>query len=141
MVLSARSPIFTHLSSVLTGLTTMRAHQYEQFFKQAYDERQDVHSSAYYLTLACANWFAILLDWTVVIYVACIAYGCTALHTKLNGSEAGLVLTSIMYMAANFNNAVQRFADVENFMTSTERVIEYGNLPSEAALESSEGIY
>jgi len=30
-------------------------------------------------------------------------------------------------------------AEVENLMTSTERVIEYGNLPAEASLESRKG--
>jgi len=52
-----------------------------------------------------------------------------------------LVLSSIMFMATIFYYGVQKLAEVENLMTSTERVIEYGHLPSEAALESSEGSY
>ena len=80
------------------------------------------------------------MNWVMVIYLTCITYGCVGLRSQLNGSETGLVLTSIMFMAATFYHGIQRFAEVENYMTSTERVIEYGNLPSEADLKSSEGI-
>ncbi len=58
----------------------------------------------------------------------------------LSGSEAGLVLSSIIFMATIFYYGVQKLAELENMMISTERVIEYGNLPAEAALESSKGI-
>ena len=42
-------------------------------------------------------------------------------------------------MATIFYYGVQKLAELENMMISTERVIEYGNLPAEAALESSKG--
>ena len=128
--------MFTHLSSSLVGLTTLRAHRCETIFEQIFDQRQDVHSSAFYLTLATARWFAIMLDWTMVAYLACITYGCVALHKELTGSEAGLIISSVMFMATTFNYGVQMIVQVENMMTSTERVIEYCHLPSEAALES-----
>jgi len=71
--------------------------------------------------------------------VACITYGCVVLHKELTGSEAGLIISSVMVMATSFNYGVQLFVQVENLMTSTERVIEYCHLPSEAALHSNIG--
>ena len=50
-----------------------------------------------------------------------------------------MVLSSIIFMATIFYYGVQKLAELENMMISTERVIEYGNLPAEAALESSKG--
>lgn len=75
----------------------------------------------------------------MVAYLAFITYGCVALHKELTGSEAGLIISSVMVMATTFNNGVTIFLRVENLMTSTERVIEYFHLPSESALESSQG--
>lgn len=40
----ARSPVFSHLSSSLQGLSTIRAFKVQQRFQQMFDEYQDLHS-------------------------------------------------------------------------------------------------
>lgn len=42
--LQARSPVFSHLSSSLQGLSTIRAFKVQQRFQQIFDEYQDLHS-------------------------------------------------------------------------------------------------
>lgn len=59
----------------------------------------------------------------------------------LTGSEAGLAITSAMAFTETLQFGVRQLAEVENLMTSVERVVEYSKLPSEAALESSQGWY
>lgn len=41
---AARSPVFSHLSSSLQGLETIRALRAEQRFQKAFDAHQDLHS-------------------------------------------------------------------------------------------------
>lgn len=41
---TARSPVFSHLSSSLQGLWTIRAFKAEERFQQAFDAHQDLHS-------------------------------------------------------------------------------------------------
>ncbi len=43
--ITARSPVFTHLSTSLNGLTTVRAHKSEVVFQRVFDDYQDIHSS------------------------------------------------------------------------------------------------
>ena len=57
----------------------------------------------------------------------------------INGSEAGLVISSAMSLTGYFQWAIRQSAESENQMTSVERVIEYSKLPSEAPLESEKG--
>lgn len=76
----AKSPIFTHLSSSLVGLTTLRAHKGENIFQRIFDECQDVHSSAWCTFLGTSHWFGIWLDWIVVVYIACATFTCLALR-------------------------------------------------------------
>ena len=57
----------------------------------------------------------------------------------MTGSEAGLAISSAMALTGMFQWGVRQSAEVENQMTSVERVIEYSKLPSEAALESTKG--
>lgn len=40
----ARSPVFSHLSSSLQGLSTIRAFKAEERFQQTFDSHQDLHS-------------------------------------------------------------------------------------------------
>ena len=57
----------------------------------------------------------------------------------ITGSEAGLAISSAMMLAGSFQWGIRQSTEVENQMTSVERVIEYSNLESEAALESPPG--
>lgn len=160
----ARSPVFTHLSSSLVGLTTVRAHQSQVIFQRVFDEAQDVHSSAWYMFLATTRWFGIWLDWICVTYVACVTFTCVNLRDcndliyshkvlkrkfvkfkffffmpALSPSEAGLAISSAMALTGMFQWGVRQSAEVENQMTSVERVIEYSRLTPEAPLDSRPG--
>lgn len=51
----ARSPVFSHLSSSLQGLSTIRAFKSEERFQQTFDSHQDLHSG---ITIsALTKWF------------------------------------------------------------------------------------
>ncbi|XP_057378654.1 ATP-binding cassette sub-family C member 4-like [Daphnia carinata] len=136
---TTRSPVFTHLSSSLVGLTTLRAHQCEGIFQKIFDECQDVHSSAWYMFLSTSRWFGIWLDWMCVIYIGCVTYACLGLRDSITGSEAGLAISSAMALTGMFQWGVKQSAEVENQMTSVERIIDYSRLPSEAPLDSAPG--
>ena len=57
----------------------------------------------------------------------------------INGSEAGLAVSSAMMLTNSFQWGVNQSTEVENQMVSVERVIEYSKLQPEAALESPPG--
>ena len=76
----ARSPVFTHLSSTLNGLATLRVHQSQAIFQKIFDDLQDVHSSAWYLFLSSARWFGLWLDWICIAYITCVTYICVILR-------------------------------------------------------------
>jgi ATP-binding cassette subfamily C (CFTR/MRP) protein 4 len=51
--------------------------------------------------------------------------------------DAALMLTSFMDMAGKAQFAMRQSTLLENFMTSLERILEYGKLDSEAPLDSN----
>lgn len=57
----------------------------------------------------------------------------------MTGSEAGLAISSAMALTGMFQWGVRQSAEVENQMTSVERVMEYSKLPSEASFDSATG--
>jgi len=78
-LIAAKSPIFSHLSSSLTGLTTLRAHHCSTIFEETFHQLQDIHSSVCYLYISTPRWLGVTVDWASVFYVACVTYICTAL--------------------------------------------------------------
>ena len=56
----------------------------------------------------------------------------------MTSSEAGLIITAAMSMNL-FQFGIRQSAEMENQMTSVDRIIEYGQLKPEASLESNKG--
>ena len=77
---TGRSPILTHLSSTMMGLTTVRAHKCQSICQQVFDDSQNIHSSTWFMFLATTRWFGMWLDWMCAIYVACVTFACVSLR-------------------------------------------------------------
>ncbi|CAB4055240.1 ABCC4 [Lepeophtheirus salmonis] len=58
------------------------------------------------------------------------------IHTDASGGDVGLSLTLSLALSGMIQWGLRQSAEVENFMTSVERVVEYGELPKEKGLES-----
>uniref|UniRef100_A0A8D3D745 Multidrug resistance-associated protein 4 n=1 Tax=Scophthalmus maximus TaxID=52904 RepID=A0A8D3D745_SCOMX len=96
---TTRSPVFSHLSSSLQGLSTIRAFKVQQRFQQMFDKYQDLHSG-------------------------------------LEPGAVGLALSYAVTLTGMFQWGVRQSAEIENMMTSVERVVEYAELESEAPWET-----
>ncbi|KAF3857402.1 hypothetical protein F7725_009261 [Dissostichus mawsoni] len=133
---TTRSPVFSHLSSSLQGLWTIRAFRAEERLTKAFDAHQDLHTEAWFLFLMTSRWFALYLDSICSVFVTFVTFGCILLRDGLNAGEVGLVLTYAVTLVGSFQWTVRQSAEVENMMTSVERVVEYTELESEAPWET-----
>ncbi|KAM9447563.1 ATP-binding cassette sub-family C member 4-like isoform 4-T5 [Salvelinus alpinus] len=133
---TTRSPVFSHLSSSLQGLWTIRAFKAQQRFQQAFDAHQDLHSEAWFLFLTTSRWFALRLDGICSIFVTLTTFGCLFLRDDLKAGAVGLALSYAVTLVGMFQWGVRQSAEVENMMTSVERVVEYTELESEAPWET-----
>lgn len=133
---TTRSPVFSHLSSSLQGLWTIRAFRAEERFQKTFDAHQDLHSEAWFLFLTTSRWFAVRLDGICSIFVTITTFGCLLLRDQLDAGSVGLALTYSVTLMGMFQWGVRQSAEVENMMTSVERVVEYTELESEAPWET-----
>ncbi|XP_072539979.1 ATP-binding cassette sub-family C member 4 isoform X2 [Salminus brasiliensis] len=133
---TTRSPVFSHLSSSLQGLWTIRAFKAEERFQQTFDAHQDLHSEAWFLFLTTSRWFAVRLDGICSIFVTITAFGCLLLRHNLEAGAVGLALSYAVTLMGMFQWGVRQSAEVENMMTSVERVVEYTELENEAPWET-----
>uniref|UniRef100_A0AAY4E1J1 Multidrug resistance-associated protein 4 n=1 Tax=Denticeps clupeoides TaxID=299321 RepID=A0AAY4E1J1_9TELE len=133
---TTRSPVFSHLSSSLQGLWTIRSCKAEERFQKTFDEHQDLHSEACFLFLTTSRWFAVRLDGICAIFVTITAFGCLLLKDTLEAGAVGLALSYAITLMGMFQWGVRQSTEVENMMTSVERVVEYTELENEAAWET-----
>uniref|UniRef100_A0A8C5BX33 Cystic fibrosis transmembrane conductance regulator n=1 Tax=Gadus morhua TaxID=8049 RepID=A0A8C5BX33_GADMO len=131
---TTRSPVFSHLSSSLHGLWTIRAFRAEQRFQNVFDAHQDLHSVTWYLFLTSSRWFALRLDLLCAVFVKFPF--CTSMVLDLGAGDVGLALSYAITLMGMFQWGVRQSAEVENLMTSVERVMEYTELESEAPWET-----
>lgn len=132
---TTRSPVFSHLSSSLQGLWTIRAYKAEERCQELFDAHQDLHSEAWFLFLTTSRWFAVRLDAICALFVIVVAFGSLVLAKTLDAGQVGLALSYSLTLMGMFQWSVRQSAEVENMMISVERVIEYTDLEKEAPWE------
>ncbi|VVC32370.1 Hypothetical protein CINCED_3A012061 [Cinara cedri] len=131
-----RSPVFTHLNGALQGLTTIRAFEAEQILSKEFDNHQDLHSTAWYLYISSNRGFSLWSDVIVIIYIGIVTFSFIIIGKDTYGGNVGLAITQAIGLVGFLQLGIRQTSDLENQMTSVERVLEYTNIPQEAALES-----
>ncbi|MGH0173276.1 UNVERIFIED_CONTAM: hypothetical protein FKN15_064827 [Acipenser sinensis] len=87
---------------------------------------------SWFLFLTTSRWFAVRLDGLCAIFVTTIAFGSLLLANELEAGDVGLALSYAVTLIGMFQWGVRQSAEVENQMTSVERVLDYTELESEA---------
>ncbi|XP_076648686.1 putative multidrug resistance-associated protein lethal(2)03659 isoform X2 [Halictus rubicundus] len=135
-----RSPVFGHLNATLQGLPTIRAFEAGEILTKEFDNHQDLHSSAWYIFIATSRAFGFWLDLFCVLYIVLVTYSFLILEDSLGttlGGNVGLAITQSIGLTGMFQWGMRQSTELENQMTSVERVLEYSKVDSEPPLEST----
>nr|XP_016930743.1 probable multidrug resistance-associated protein lethal(2)03659 isoform X1 [Drosophila suzukii] len=130
-----RSPVYSHLTASLTGLSTIRAFEAQRILEMEFDDFQDMHSSALYMSISTSSAFGYWMECLCVFYIAIITLSFFVFPPN-NGAEVGLAITQAMGLMGLVQWGVRQTAELENTMTAVERVVEYENIEPEEALEA-----
>ncbi|KAK0158239.1 hypothetical protein PV328_009270 [Microctonus aethiopoides] len=134
-----RSPVFNHFSATLQGLATIRSFDANDVLIEEFDRHQDLHSSAWYIFIASSRAFGFWLDIVCLFYILLVTISFLVMSDDSNsgeGGNVGLAITQSIGLTGMFQWGMRQSAELENQMTSVERVKEYTNLESEPPMES-----
>ncbi|KAJ0181350.1 hypothetical protein K1T71_003435 [Dendrolimus kikuchii] len=131
-----RSPVFSHLNATVLGLATIRSFGAEFLLAEEFDRHQDLHSAAWYLFITCSRAFGYFLDLICLLFIICVTFSCL-MKSDMEGSKVGLAITQSISLTGIFQWGMRQSAEMENQMTSVERVLEYTKLPQEPELRSA----
>ncbi|XP_053600881.1 ATP-binding cassette subfamily C member 4-like [Plodia interpunctella] len=129
----SRSPVFSHMSATMSGLTTVRACGAEEMLRRQFDDKQDVHTSAWYLTLVTNTAFSIWLSLISALYVIIASYAFLILDSYggMKSGNVGLALSQGLILVNMVQYGVKQATEVVSQMTSVERLVQFTSLPLE----------
>ncbi|KAF5294186.1 hypothetical protein FQR65_LT10897 [Abscondita terminalis] len=130
-----RSPIFNHLSASINGLTTVRAFSAENALIKEFNEHQDHHSSAWYLFISASRAFGFYIDVICNVFISGIVISFLLLSKDYYGGDIGLVITQYLTLNGMLQWGMRQWSELENNMTSVERVLEYKEVDLEPVRE------
>lgn len=131
----SRSPIFTHFQETLTGVSVIKAYNQIKRFSFLNQYKMDVNMSAYHPSVTANRWLAVRLE-LLGSFIILGSSGLLILTLKSGRVTPGLVGLSVSYalqITQALNWIVRMTVDIESNIVSVERVIEYAELPQEAA--------
>ncbi|CEM33729.1 unnamed protein product [Vitrella brassicaformis CCMP3155] len=130
-----KSPVFSHFSETLEGVSTIRAFRAEHEFRSENARKVDKMQRAYFLSWMANRWLAVRLEFIGNIIVSLAGLICVLGASHIPSGMAGLCLTYALMVTEGLNWLVRNSCDLETNIVCVERVQEYATtLPQEAAL-------
>ena len=126
-----RSPIYSHFSETLSGVSTIRAYNETTRFVNESNEKVDSNQICYYPSICANRWLAIRLEFIVsciIFFTAIFA----VLAPDLTPGQVGLSITYALAITETLSWLVRAAADLETNTVSLERICEYCDAPIEA---------
>ncbi|XP_078519309.1 multidrug resistance-associated protein 1-like isoform X1 [Lissotriton helveticus] len=134
----SRSPVYSHFSETLLGISVIRAFEEQKRFKQLSDLKVDENQKAYYPSIVANRWLAIRLEYVgnfIVLFAALFAV--IARHS-LSAGLVGLSVSYALQVTAYLNWLVRMSSELETNIVAVERVKEYSEMEKEAEWTNEE---
>ncbi|ETE68516.1 Multidrug resistance-associated protein 7, partial [Ophiophagus hannah] len=131
------SPIYTHFSETLTGLSTIRATRVTGRFETENQERLELNQRCRFASNTAMQWLDIRLQMIGVAVVTAIAGIAIIQHQRKLGDPGlvGLALSYALSVTNLLSGLITSFTQTETMMVSVERTEEYA---TEIPIESQE---
>nr|XP_014086911.1 multidrug resistance-associated protein 1 isoform X4 [Bactrocera oleae] len=130
----SRSPIYTHFSETITGVTTIRAYTVQDRFIDESDNRVDKNQVCKYPSLIANRWLAVRLEMVgnlIILFASLFA----VLGGQSNPGLVGLSVSYALQVTQTLNWLVRMTSDIETNIVAVERIKEYGETKQEAPWE------
>uniref|UniRef100_A0A2C9GW86 Uncharacterized protein n=1 Tax=Anopheles farauti TaxID=69004 RepID=A0A2C9GW86_9DIPT len=126
-----RSPVFSHLSATLSGLSTIRSSGIQEKIREEFDDLQNVHSAVWQLTMASNAALGLWLDCISTAFVACVTFSFIVLHQDTYSANVGLAISQALILTGMVQYGIRQTTESIQQMTAVERVVQYTEIDSE----------
>ncbi|XP_030887439.1 canalicular multispecific organic anion transporter 1-like isoform X2 [Leptonychotes weddellii] len=129
---ASRSPIISHFSETLSGVSTIRAFGHEQRFIQQNKEVVNENLVCFYNNVISNRWLSVRLEFLGNIMVFFAALLTVLAGNSIDSAIVGLSISYALNITQSLNFWVRKACEIETNAVSIERVCEYENMDKEA---------
>ncbi|KAE9546963.1 hypothetical protein FO519_009825, partial [Halicephalobus sp. NKZ332] len=140
---AARSPIYSHFQESIQGATSIRAYRCTDHFFLESQKKVNYNLKFDYPTIMANRWLAVRLEFIgnlIVLFSALLG----VIWRDSSGITPGLIGLSVAYafnITQTLSWAVRNTGELETNVVAIERIKEYSETPTEAALETDEELW
>ncbi|KAJ8923375.1 hypothetical protein NQ315_001933 [Exocentrus adspersus] len=126
-----RSPIVGHLNASVDGLPTIRVSRAQDILIKEFDKHLDHYFSAHYMSFCLKRAFAFCMDISSTLFLSIIISRFLFFDLGSSAGDVGLAITQAAGLSMIIQRGLVHWSELENHMTSVERVLEYTQLEKE----------
>ncbi|XP_015279485.1 PREDICTED: canalicular multispecific organic anion transporter 1 [Gekko japonicus] len=127
-----RSPIYSHFSETVSGLSVIRAYGHQERFLLHNEKIVDVNQKSVYSWIISNRWLAVRLEFVGNLVVFFSALLAVFSKGSLEGGIVGLSISSALNVTQTLNWLVRMTSELETNIVAVERVHEYTQVANEA---------
>ncbi|XP_064236112.1 multidrug resistance-associated protein 1-like isoform X2 [Aotus nancymaae] len=129
---ASRSPVISHFSETLSGVSTIRAFGHEQRFIQQNKEVVNENLVCFYNNVISNRWLSVRLEFLGNLLVLLAALLAVLAGNSIDSAIVGLSISYALNITHSLNFWVKKTSEIETNAVSLERVCEYENMDKEA---------
>lgn len=129
----SRSPIYSHFSETVSGLSVIRAYGHQERFLQHNEKTIDENLKTVYPWIVSNRWLAIRLEFVGNLVVLFAALFAVISRDTLDSGLVGLSISTALNVTQTLNWLVRMTSELETNIVAVERVSEYSVLENEAS--------
>ncbi|XP_066928579.1 ATP-binding cassette sub-family C member 4-like [Clytia hemisphaerica] len=130
----ARSPLYTHLSATLSGISTIRAFGLQNRVTNDFHDCTNYQAESWLMFISSVRWFGMRLDFISLVYSMVAIFSpiiLLDLSGEMDPNIASVSITYALTLSGLFQFCVRQSAEAENLMVSVERLMEYADIENE----------
>ncbi|KAJ8418122.1 hypothetical protein AAFF_G00138310 [Aldrovandia affinis] len=129
----SRSPIYSHFSETVAGLSVIRAYGHQDRFLRHNKDTIDENLKSVYPWIVSNRWLAIRLEFLGNLVVFFSALFAVLSRGSLDSGMVGLSISYALNVTQTLNWLVRMTSELETNIVAVERVSEYTEIENEAA--------
>ncbi|XP_036402430.1 canalicular multispecific organic anion transporter 1-like [Megalops cyprinoides] len=129
----SRSPIYSHFSETVSGLSVIRAYGHQERFLRQNEATIDDNLKSVYALITSNRWLAIRLDFLGNLVVFFSALLAVLSRDTLNSGTVGLSISYSLNLTHTLGALVRMTSQLKTNIVAVERISEYAKIEKEAA--------